>query len=113
MSRGVWEARRFTAAWSRAFTVWVDDSWDEPAAPGGYIILWIDEASNLRRSFGVASQVEARGLDLAGSYFAFDASPPPIVTRSQIHLVVLVGNPGGVTIGTRSLDTEIPPRNVP
>ncbi len=113
MSRDVREARRFTATWEQGFTIWIDDGWDE-VAPAEEFVTWsIDEGGYLRRSVGEASRVEARGLDRSASYFAFDAPLPSSVTSMQMHLVVLVRDPGGRTIGTRSLDTEITLRNVP
>ena len=114
MSRDIREARRFYAISPLGFTVWLDTGWDEVIDPGELITWSVDEGGNLRRSIGEASRVEARGISLYESYFAFDSTMPGSVTSMQMHLVVVVGRPGdGAAAGTRALDTEITLRNVP
>jgi len=114
MSRDVREARRFTTTWTQGFTVWIDDGWDEVVGADELVTWSVDIAGNLWRSAGDDSRIEARGLSVAESYFAFDASIASSVTSMQMHLVVVVEGPGdGSAAGTRSLDTEISLRNVP
>jgi type II secretory pathway pseudopilin PulG len=114
MSRDVREAKRFTTAWPLGFTVWIDDGWDDVVGPGELVTWSVDVAGNLSRSAGDHARIEARGLSVAGSYFAFDSSTPSGITSMRIHLVVEVEGPSdGSAAGTRSLDTEITLRNVP
>ncbi|MCB2223575.1 MAG: hypothetical protein KQH83_05295 [Actinobacteria bacterium] len=114
MSRDVREARRFTAAGPHGFTVWVDDGWDEVVGTDELITWSIDVAGNLRRAVGESSRVEARGLSVERSYFAFDAANPSSISSMRMHLEAEVEGPGGgPPTGTRSLDTEITLRNVP
>jgi len=114
MSRDVREARRFTATWPLGFTVWIDDGWDEIIGPGELVTWSVDVAGNLWRAAGDDSRIEARGLSVAESYFAFDSSTPSGVTSMRIHLVARVEGPSdGSSTGTRSLETEISLRNVP
>jgi len=114
MSRDVREARRFTTTWPKGFTVWIDDGWDEVMGDGELVTWSVDIAGNLWRSAGDDSRIEARGLSVAESYFAFDAPTPSSVASMLMHLVVVVEGPGdGTAVGTRSLDTKISLRNVP
>lgn len=114
MSRDIREARRFTVAWQQGFTVWIDDGWDGVVGSGELVTWSIDVAGNLWRSSGDESRIEARGISVSDSYFAFDAPTPSSITSMQIHLVAVLVDPvDGSTTGTRSLDTDISLRNVP
>ena len=91
--------------------MWIDAGWDEVIGEGETVTWSIDQAGNLRRGVGEDSRIEAQGLAVAESWFAFDAVVASSVASMQMHLVAVVEDRAGT--GRRTLDTEITMRNVP
>lgn len=112
LSRDVREARRFTAIGQYGFTVWIDEQWDDVVDAGELVTWGINTDGALFRSAGAANRIEARGLSVEQSAFAYDSNHPAYATMIDVHLVALVDDAAGVGT-TRSLDTEVSLRNVP
>jgi hypothetical protein len=111
LAKDVREARRFTAAATTSFTVWLDDEWDG-VMPAVELVTWsITTAGGLSRAVGDGTgRVEAWGLSRADSRFTYDSTLAAQITQAYVHLVVEVAGPAAAY---RTLDFEVSLRNVP